>query len=53
LGGQTGRIFVFGIWNQPSVEGIPPPEDACVVAEALADCAEVFPAASFAATVYV
>ena len=44
----------FGIWNQPSAEGIPPPpEPACVVAEALADCAEVFPAASNAVTVYV
>jgi len=29
----------------------PPPEEACVVAEAPADCADVFPAASNAATV--
>jgi hypothetical protein len=42
----------LGIWYQPSVEGIPPPDDARVVAEALVDGWEVFPAASYAATVY-
>jgi hypothetical protein len=44
---------VLGIWNHPSEAGmpLPPPEDADVVAEALADCPEVFPAASKAATV--
>jgi hypothetical protein len=46
---------VFGMSNQPSVDGIcdPPSDAAEVVAEALADCAEIFPAASKAATVYV
>jgi hypothetical protein len=49
-----GTKVEFGIWNQPSVEGIPPPPElACVVADAPADCAEVFPAASNAAAVYV
>ena len=46
-------MLVFGIWYQPRVFGIwpPPPDPLSVVAEALADCAEVLLAASNAATV--
>jgi hypothetical protein len=47
-------MLVLGIWYQPSADGIPPPLDAaCVVAEAPVDCADVFPAASNADTLYV
>jgi hypothetical protein len=42
---------VLGIENQPSVLGIDPPLPAAsVVADAPEDCAEVFPAASYADT---
>jgi hypothetical protein len=48
--GQTLIICVLGIWYQPSAEDRPPPDEANVVAEALDDCADVFPAASNAET---
>jgi hypothetical protein len=49
--GQTFCKAVLGIENQPSVLGIDPPLPAAsVVADAPEDCAEVFPAASYADT---
>jgi hypothetical protein len=46
-------MLVFGIWNQPRVDGIwfpLPPVN--VVADALLDCPDTLPAASKAATMY-